>query len=272
MSAKYMALPTQYSVDFGGSLVSISEEVVDLDSMQFDNNDDQYHYHCKCGHKIKIPRKDLSKGLNVGICPYRNCSLDVRILVRHLNPYSNPMLNSAYINKYRPGGKKSRHINFHNSRMSTDKQNFDPRGVIKQNYLDLNNSIKRYGRQYTKESILNTISIQIINYSYFLMFYWKQRDLYIMNKHQNRIIKYNKILDTTLLTAECIVYVDKESYLYFEKCNKYIARIRIADLMLGLPDFFGISVVDAYCHQFGRFKMFIPQELKDMIQSFIGCG
>lgn len=51
---------------------------IEIEDMEFDEENELYHYPCPCGDRFEITLEDLNDGEDVGRCP--SCSLIIRII------------------------------------------------------------------------------------------------------------------------------------------------------------------------------------------------
>merc|ERR1711916_27038 len=52
-------------------------EEVDLEEMEFDEDEGAYYYDCPCGDRFRISEEELLAGQDIAVCP--SCSLRIKV-------------------------------------------------------------------------------------------------------------------------------------------------------------------------------------------------
>lgn len=59
-------------------IMSVYHDEIEIEDMEYDEENGVYHYPCPCGDRFEIFKEDLINGEEVATCP--SCSLVVRVI------------------------------------------------------------------------------------------------------------------------------------------------------------------------------------------------
>jgi diphthamide biosynthesis protein 3 len=58
--------------------MSVYHDEVEIEDMEYDEEEEMYYYPCPCGDRFQITREDLENGEETATCP--SCSLLVKVI------------------------------------------------------------------------------------------------------------------------------------------------------------------------------------------------
>jgi len=58
--------------------MSVFHDEVEIEDMEYDEEDELYHYPCPCGDRFEITKEELENGEDVAKCP--SCSLIIKVI------------------------------------------------------------------------------------------------------------------------------------------------------------------------------------------------
>uniref|UniRef100_A0A0B6Z733 Diphthamide biosynthesis protein 3 n=1 Tax=Arion vulgaris TaxID=1028688 RepID=A0A0B6Z733_9EUPU len=58
--------------------MSVFHDEVEIEDMEYDEDNEIYHYPCPCGDRFEITREELENGEDSAKCP--SCSLIIRVI------------------------------------------------------------------------------------------------------------------------------------------------------------------------------------------------
>lgn len=58
--------------------MSILHDEVEIEDMEYDEDEEMYYYPCPCGDRFEISKEELQMGEDIAKCP--SCSLIIRVI------------------------------------------------------------------------------------------------------------------------------------------------------------------------------------------------